>query len=146
VRIGISAALCCAAALPGVTAARTPARQIAGTVPYDGRFTFTRIRYAPPTTGPGNVLELEDPEIFRNPILYVSEPGYGGITDEGSANLRRFLLKGGFLILDGFEANQWYDMVARRPGPSPWTPPTTRSASGSTTSCMGSLIDGVRGR
>jgi hypothetical protein len=119
-------------------------------VAYDGRFTFTRIRYRPPasgsrrwgrrygagawahdypaadlnietlleefttmraTTGGSNVLELEDPEIFRNPILYVSEPGFWSITPEGAANLRAHLLKGGMLILDDFEAEQWYNMA-----------------------------------
>ncbi|MDH3272698.1 MAG: DUF4159 domain-containing protein [Gemmatimonadota bacterium] len=114
-------------------------------VPYDGRFTFTRVRYRGNGFGRGwgrsawahdypaadrnmqtmlneftatrasssgsNVFDLEDPGIFLNPILYISEPGYWGTTAEGIANLRTYLLKGGFLIFDDFEARQWDNMA-----------------------------------
>ena len=60
-----------------------------------------------------NVFELDDPEIFRHPIIYVSEPGTWRITDTEATNLRQYLLKGGFLILDDFEADQWYNMEAQ---------------------------------
>lgn len=107
--------------------------------PYDGRFTFTRVRYngggfgfmanawnhdypqadlhlplilkevtaTPTNVERSRVLDLEDPEIFKNPILYMWEPGYWHITEEGAANLRQHLLKGGFIIFDDFEADQW---------------------------------------
>ena len=111
---------------------------------YDGRFTFTRVRYS----GPGfrgrgastwshdypqadrnmhrildfltsvrvhregtNVFTLDDPEIFRNPILYLSEPGYWSASDDELRQLRAYLLKGGFLILDDFEEDQWLNMA-----------------------------------
>lgn len=57
-----------------------------------------------------NVLDLDDPEVFRNPIIYLSEPGFWGMTDSEGENLRKYLLKGGFLILDDFEQEQWYNM------------------------------------
>ena len=57
------------------------------------------------------VLELEDPEIFRHPILYVSEPGFWFLSDEGAANLRAHLLKGGLIVFDDFEARQWDNMA-----------------------------------
>lgn len=41
-----------------------------------------------PRTDRSNVLDLEDPAIFRYPILYMSEPGYWSITEEGARNLR----------------------------------------------------------
>ncbi len=44
-----------------------------------------------------NVLTLDDPELFRHPIAYISEPGFWTLSDEDAANLRSFLLKGGFL-------------------------------------------------
>ena len=111
-------------------------------VPYDGDFTFTRIRYSGwgyrgggawahdypaadrnmqymldeftmirANTEGSNVFDLEDPGIYRNPILYVSEPGFWRITPAGAAALRTHLLKGGFLIFDDFEADQWYNMA-----------------------------------
>jgi hypothetical protein len=58
-----------------------------------------------------NVYELEDRGIFENPILYISEPGTWGLTDEGAVNLREYLLKGGFLMFDDFEEDQWYNMA-----------------------------------
>ena len=56
-----------------------------------------------PNTGGSNVLDLENPEIFRYPILYLSEPGFWRITEEGARNLREHLLKGGFIIFDDFD-------------------------------------------
>jgi hypothetical protein len=35
-----------------------------------------------------NVLTLDDPELFRHPIAYVSEPGFWTLTDEDAANLQ----------------------------------------------------------
>ncbi len=110
-------------------------------VPYNGGFTFTRVRYdgsgfrrgsgwahdypaadqhiskiveylstIPINVVGTNVYDLNDPEIFRHPIIYLSEPGTWGITDAEAANLRKYLLKGGFLMLDDFEGQQWYNM------------------------------------
>jgi hypothetical protein len=56
-----------------------------------------------PNTSGSNVFDLEDPEIFQYPILYLSEPGTWGITPEGARNLREYLLKGGFIIFDDFD-------------------------------------------
>lgn len=59
--------------------------------------------------GRSNVVDLNDPAIFNYPVLYISEPGYWSVNDAGAANLRDFLHKGGFLILDDFEdtGGQW---------------------------------------
>ncbi len=43
----------------------------------------------------------------------MSEPGYWRVTEEGARNLRAFLLKGGFLIFDDFEMEQWNNMAAQ---------------------------------
>lgn len=132
---------------PGPLADGGPGLAVQEHLPYDGRFTFTRIRYGSVRGGfrrpwggsawahdypdadrnmqtmlneytamrarteGSNVFDLEDPGIFLNPILYISEPGDWGLTDEGAANLRRYLLKGGFLIFDDFEARQWDNMA-----------------------------------
>jgi hypothetical protein len=61
-----------------------------------------------------NVLDLDDPEIFSNPILYISEPGFWTVGQSEAENLRTYLLKGGFLIFDDFEhAPQWNNMAAQ---------------------------------
>jgi hypothetical protein len=102
---------------------------------YDGRFTFTRIRFSGfgrggwdhdypqadrhlplilnevtamrPRVDASNILDLEDPAIFLHPILYIWEPGFWRISDAGAANLGAFMRKGGFVIFDDFEADQW---------------------------------------
>jgi hypothetical protein len=113
------------------------------TVPYNGKFTFTRLSYngggfgfgrgsnawnhdypradehlplilqaitkIDPNIGVSNILDLEDPEIFRNPLLYMWEPGGWRITDAGAKNLRDYMLKGGFVVFDDFEAGDWYN-------------------------------------
>jgi uncharacterized protein DUF4159 len=68
---------------------------------------LAEISRARPTLGTSHVFDLENPAIFRHPIIYVSEPGYWSITQEGALNLRNYLLKGGFVIFDDFEAEQW---------------------------------------
>ena len=126
---------------------RTPQE---GNVPYNGDFTFTRVRFGPgmlrgfggggnagwahdypaadrnmevildeltsmnPNTHGSNVLDLEDPEIFQHPVLYLSEPGYWGITGQGARNLREHLLKGGFIIFDDFDGyGHWENWEAQ---------------------------------
>ena len=61
-----------------------------------------------------NILDLDDPRIFENPIIYMSEPGFW-ITHEAEAkNLRDYLLKGGFIIFDDFEGDgDWNNLVAQ---------------------------------
>lgn len=54
-----------------------------------------------------NVLSLEDPEIFRYPLLYIIEVSWWRITDKEALNLRTFLDKGGFLIVDDFKTAEW---------------------------------------
>ena len=109
-------------------------------IPYDGKFTFARIRY---TVGPGgyyyrglpawahgypraernltkilnevtylaphieegNVLRLDDPELFKYPVAYMTEAGFWEMNDKEAAGLRAYLLKGGFVIFDDFRSD-----------------------------------------
>ena len=110
--------------------------------PYDGRFTFVRVRYEPAPGGywaggrPSwvhgypvaeqnllsimheislldahvddmNVVTLDDPELFRYPIAYIIEVGWWNPTADEAANLRAYLEKGGFLIVDDFKPENW---------------------------------------
>ncbi len=61
-----------------------------------------------------NILALDDPEIFDNPVLYVWEPGYWKIQRSEAEHLRAYLLKGGFVIFDDFEGPEhWDNMTAQ---------------------------------
>ncbi len=97
-------------------------------VPYDGQFTFARIRYLSrsswdadypqmernlttmlealtsirPHTEGSNVHTFDDPELMKYPVAYLTEPGYWVPTDEEVEGLRRYLDKGAFLIVDDF--------------------------------------------
>ena len=70
---------------------------------------LTRLRVRPNRS---NVLDLDDPTLFQNPIIYVSEPGFWAVSPSEAENLRAYLLKGGFIIFDDFEGPaQWQNMA-----------------------------------
>jgi hypothetical protein len=103
--------------------------------PYDGRFTFVRLRYRlvtrpgweydypamernfmtivndlsslKPHTRESNIFDMDDPQLMHYPIAYLSEPGYWYPTEREAAGLRAWLDKGGFLIVDDFLLGQW---------------------------------------
>jgi len=47
-------------------------------------------------------IELTDPELFECPFIYIVEPGALEFSDEEVKILRRYLLSGGFLMVDDF--------------------------------------------
>jgi hypothetical protein len=109
--------------------------------PYTGDFTFTRIRYDGWGRGAwshdfpqadrhlpfivdwlthvrvsqegSNVFRFDDPKLFNHPIAYLSEPGFWSLTDREAESLRDYVLKGGFLIFDDFERDQWHNFEAQ---------------------------------
>ena len=48
------------------------------------------------------ILRMDDPQLMKFPIAYLSEPGYWYPSDSEAAGLRTYLDKGGFLIVDDF--------------------------------------------
>jgi hypothetical protein len=52
-------------------------------------------------------LSLEDPRIFEYPLLYIIEVSWWQMTDKEARNLRAFLDKGGFVIVDDFKTAEW---------------------------------------
>lgn len=61
----------------------------------------------------GNILTVDDPELFRYPIAYLVEPGFWTLTPGEAESLRNYLLKGGFLIIDDFAGRHWYNFQDR---------------------------------
>src|SRR5688500_18113833 len=47
-------------------------------------------------------IRIEDPRLFDFPFIYIVEPGSLFLSEEEAAILRRYLLGGGFLMLDDF--------------------------------------------
>ena len=56
-----------------------------------------------------NILAADDPELFKYPLAYISEPGHWSLSDAEAENLRNYLLKGGFLIVDDFSGGDWFN-------------------------------------
>lgn len=55
------------------------------------------------------IVELTDENISDFPFLYLIEPGQMALTDEEVEGLRRYLLNGGFLMVDDFWGeDEWY--------------------------------------
>ncbi len=107
--------------------------------PYNGKFSFARLKFRPSQWGPGqyewgldlkwnhdyprgethftkileettsiqtnprsNIIGLDDPELFKYPFAYMCEVGFLTLQATEARNLRAYLQKGGFLILDDF--------------------------------------------
>ncbi len=101
-------------------------------IPYDGQFTIVRLWYGnyggwsfdypdmeqnltlilneltllPVRKYGSNILRMDDPELMKFPIAYLSEPGYWYPTESEAEGLRTYLAKGGFLIVDDFHFEQ----------------------------------------
>ena len=54
-----------------------------------------------------SIMSFSDPEMFKNPVIYICEPGFWRMSDEEVVNLRNYLLKGGFLVVDDFHWDAW---------------------------------------
>jgi len=49
------------------------------------------------------IVELSDKAIFRHPFVYLSEPGEMELTPEEDENLRQYVDRGGFIMIDDFD-------------------------------------------
>ena len=73
---------------------------------------FTKIvdelTYLEPNRNGGNILSMDDPELFKYPWAYLCEVGFWTLTEPETAGLRAYLQKGGFLVVDDFiDSWQW---------------------------------------
>jgi hypothetical protein len=142
------AALAVAASLAGAAVAAQPGTgpwrptrgaEIKPNVPYNGQFTFVRLRYGPPIAFQSQrypwshdypfgeqhfmqiinevtnlkprmmetqVMALDDPELPKYPVAYMSEPGYWVMSESEASAFRAYLQKGGFVIFDDFAENR----------------------------------------
>ena len=55
-----------------------------------------------PHVDESNALTLDDPELCKYPVAYMTEAGYWELTDREAAAFRDYLQKGGFVIFDDF--------------------------------------------
>jgi SAM-dependent methyltransferase len=89
----------------------------------DGEWNFlnilTHVSDLPAHTDASSVLAFDDPEMFKFPVIYLVEPGYWWMTDPQVVQLRDYLKKGGFLIVDDFPYWAWgqFDLQMSRAFP-----------------------------
>jgi hypothetical protein len=56
------------------------------------------------------LIELGSPEIFEYPFVYVSEPGEMELTDAELHNIREYIDRGGFILIDDFDGDHIYNL------------------------------------
>lgn len=62
----------------------------------------------------GKILRLTDDELFNYPWIYIIEPGYMYLDDREVVALRKYLLSGGFLMVDDFWGErEWWNFYAQ---------------------------------
>jgi hypothetical protein len=66
---------------------------------------MTEISYLNPRVEESGIFALDDPELCKYPVAYMTEPGFWTMNDKEAAGLRAYLLKGGFIIFDDFRAD-----------------------------------------
>lgn len=55
----------------------------------------------------GAIVGFDEPELFKYPVAYLSEPGGWFPTPAEVTGLRNYILKGGFMIVDDFPPRDW---------------------------------------
>ena len=60
------------------------------------------------------IVELGSPEVFRYPFAYVSEPGEMELTPQEVINLREFIERGGFILVDDFDGAVQLNQLRRQ--------------------------------
>ena len=62
----------------------------------------------------GRVVAINDPELFRYPLVYSSEVGQMSLSDDDAAIMREYLLRGGFWFMDDFwGSTEWASLEAQ---------------------------------
>jgi hypothetical protein len=60
------------------------------------------------------IVDLGSPEVFQYPFAYVSEPGEMELTEPEFVNLREYIDRGGFIIVDDFDGAWQWDQFYRQ--------------------------------
>jgi hypothetical protein len=52
------------------------------------------------------IVDIDSPDLFKFPFAYLCEPGYLELTEKDTVNLREYLQRGGFLLVDDFRGER----------------------------------------
>lgn len=65
-------------------------------------------------TDASTIISLDNPELFRFPVIYMAEPGFWMPSEQEVLALRAYLQKGGFMIFDDFAGGRdWFNLEAQ---------------------------------
>ena len=70
---------------------------------------MNEVTYLAPRIDESVIVGLDDPELFKYPVAYMTEAGFWTMNDEEAAGLRAYMLKGGFVIFDDFRHDGQYN-------------------------------------
>lgn len=65
---------------------------------------LTRVETSPEAF---ELVDIDGKELFQYPFVYISEPGYLNLLPGDLRNLREYLDRGGFLLMDDFRGNEF---------------------------------------
>ena len=74
---------------------------------------LSELTFVPTFNDQGNILTLDDPDLAKFPIAYMSEPGFWTMSEAEREGLRNYLLKGGFIIFDDFRGYHIQNLVSQ---------------------------------
>jgi hypothetical protein len=57
----------------------------------------------------GHIMSFENEDCFKYPVAYLCEVGYLNLSEKEAHNMREYLLRGGFLIVDDFRGPREFD-------------------------------------
>jgi hypothetical protein len=77
---------------------------------------MNEVSYLRPHIDEINSLRADDPELFHYPLAYVIEVDWWDMTEKEVTNLRAYLKKGGFLIVDDFKVRGAFGRFGGRGG------------------------------
>jgi len=77
---------------------------------------MNEVSYLAPHIDDINSVRADDPALFHYPIAYVIEVDWWDMTDAEARNLRAYLQKGGFLIVDDFKVRGGFGRFGGRSG------------------------------
>jgi len=52
------------------------------------------------------IVDIDSPDIFKFPYLYICEPGFMDLNEKDTKNLREYLERGGFIFFDDFRGQR----------------------------------------
>ena len=58
------------------------------------------------------IVDIDSPDLFKYPFAYLCEPGYLELNDKDTKNLREYLERGGFIMVDDFRGPRHLNNLA----------------------------------